>query len=59
MEVLEAVSPDGRPGWLRDDSLEDMHNLPAPKVIARAIVEDLTAALSEIEAVATAPDFAR
>jgi type I restriction enzyme M protein len=38
--------------WLRDDSLEDLDNLPAPEVIAREIVEDLTAALGEFEAVA-------
>jgi type I restriction enzyme M protein len=40
--------------WLRDDSLEDLDNLPAPEVIAREIVEDLTAALAEFEAVASA-----
>jgi hypothetical protein len=26
--------------WLRDESLEDADNLPAPEVIAREIVED-------------------
>lgn len=40
--------------WLRDESLEDVDNLPAPEVIAREIVEDLTAALAEFEAVAGA-----
>jgi type I restriction enzyme M protein len=40
--------------WLRDDSLEDVDNLPAPDVIAREIVEDLTAALAEFEAITTA-----
>lgn len=40
--------------WLRDDSLEDTDHLPAPEVIAREIVEDLTAALVEFEAVAAA-----
>lgn len=40
--------------WLRDDSLEDTDNLPTPEIIAREIVEDLTAALVEFEAVATA-----
>jgi type I restriction enzyme M protein len=40
--------------WLRDESLEDLDNLPSPDVIAREIVEDLTAALVEFEAVATA-----
>jgi type I restriction enzyme M protein len=40
--------------WLRDESLEDTDNLPAPDVIAREIVEDLTAALAEFEAVAAA-----
>jgi len=40
--------------WLRDESLEDLDNLPAPEIIAREIVEDLTAALAEFEAVASA-----
>ena len=40
--------------WLKEDSLEDLDNLPAPEVIAREIVEDLTAALAEFEAVAAA-----
>jgi type I restriction enzyme M protein len=40
--------------WLRDESLKDLDNLPAPEVIAREIVEDLTAALAEFEAVAAA-----
>jgi type I restriction enzyme M protein len=38
--------------WLRDESLEDMDNLPPPEVIAREIVEDLQAALAEFEAIA-------
>jgi type I restriction enzyme M protein len=38
--------------WLRDDSLEDMDNLPPPDVIAQEIVEDLEAALSEFAAIA-------
>ncbi|GAA4123650.1 class I SAM-dependent DNA methyltransferase [Knoellia locipacati] len=40
--------------WLKDDSLEDLDNLPSPDVIAREIVEDLTAALAEFETVAAA-----
>jgi hypothetical protein len=44
--------------WLRDESLEDAENLPAPEVIAREIVEDLTAALVEFEAVAVALEAA-
>ena len=44
--------------WLRDESLEDLDNLPAPAVIAREIVEDLTAALAEFEAVAAALEAA-
>ena len=44
--------------WLRDESLEDMDKLPAPEVIAREIVEDLTAALAEFEAVALALESA-
>ena len=42
--------------WLRRESLEDLDNLPAPEVVAREIVEDLTAALTEFEAVAAAPE---
>ena len=38
--------------WLKDDSLEDLDNLPSPDAIAREIVEDLTAALVDFEAVA-------
>jgi type I restriction enzyme M protein len=38
--------------WLRDDSLEDMENLPPPEVIAQEIVEDLQAALAEFFAIA-------
>lgn len=33
--------------WLRDESLEDSANLPAPDVLAREIVEDLEAALAQ------------
>jgi len=44
--------------WLKDDSLEDLDNLPAPEIIAREIVEDLTAALAEFEAVAAALEAA-
>ena len=38
--------------WLRDESLEDLDNLPPPDVIAQEIVEDLEAALAEFSAVA-------
>ena len=38
--------------WLRDESLEDMDNLPPPAVIAQEIVEDLEAALSEFAQIA-------
>jgi type I restriction enzyme M protein len=47
--------------WLRDESLEDTDNLPAPEVIAAEIVEDLQAALdqfSEIAATLAAPESA-
>lgn len=48
--------------WLRDESLEDTDNLPAPEVIAAEIVEDLQAALdqfSEIAATLSADSTAR
>lgn len=38
--------------WLRDETLEDLDHLSEPEVIAREIVEDLTAALEEFAAVA-------
>jgi len=38
--------------WLRDESLEDSANLPAPDVLAREIVEDLKAALGEFAQIA-------
>jgi type I restriction enzyme M protein len=39
--------------WLRDESLEDTDNLPAPDVIAAEIVEDLQAALDQFTEIAT------
>ena len=38
--------------WLKDDSLEDSDNLPAPDVIAPEIVEDLDAALEQFRLIA-------
>ena len=38
--------------WLRDESLEDADNLPAPNILAAEIVEDLQAALEELQALA-------
>ena len=40
--------------WPKDASLEDVDDLPAPEVIAREIVDDLTATLAEFEAMAAA-----
>ena len=39
--------------WLRDESLENTDNLPAPEVIAAEIVEDLQAALDQFSEIAT------
>jgi type I restriction enzyme M protein len=39
---------------LCDESLDDADHLPAPEIIAREIVEDLTTALGEFEVVAAA-----
>ena len=44
---------------LRDDSLEDIDNLPPPEVITQEIVEDLEAALAEFSAIAGRPVAAR
>ncbi len=38
--------------WLKDESLEDSANLPAPEIIAADIVEDLEAALQQFAAIA-------
>ena len=38
--------------WLKDDSLEDIDNLPAPDMIAGEIVENLEAALDQFRSVA-------
>ena len=35
--------------WLKDESLEDSANLPDPDILAAEIVEDLQAALSQVE----------
>ena len=37
--------------WLKDESLEDTENLPAPEVLAQEIVEQLEAALEEFRSV--------
>jgi len=37
--------------WLKDDSLEDTENLPAPEILAAEIVEQLEAALVEFRSV--------
>ena len=38
--------------WLKDESLENMENLPEPAIIAAEIVENLQAALAQFEEVA-------
>jgi type I restriction enzyme M protein len=38
--------------WLKDESLEDSANLPAPDVLAAEIIEDLQAALDEFALIA-------
>jgi type I restriction enzyme M protein len=37
--------------WLRDESLEDTENLPAPEILAAEIVEQLEAALQEFRSI--------
>ena len=39
--------------WLKDESLEDSANLPAPELIAAEIVDDLEAALEQFREIAT------
>ena len=38
--------------WLKDDSLEESANLPAPEIIAAEIAEDLEAALEHFSRIA-------
>ncbi len=38
--------------WLRDENLEDSENLPEPEVLTKCIIEDLTAALEQLKAIA-------
>ena len=38
--------------WLRDESMEDSANLPSPDLIAEEIIEDLRAALEQLEEIA-------
>jgi type I restriction enzyme M protein len=38
--------------WLKDDSLEDAADLPAPDVLAREIIDELEVALAEFTAIA-------
>ena len=38
--------------WLRDESMEDSASLPPPDEIAEEIVEDLRAALGQLEEIA-------
>ena len=38
--------------WLKDESLEDSANLPAPDIIAAEIMEDLEAALEQFSEIA-------
>jgi type I restriction enzyme M protein len=37
--------------WLKDESLEDSENLPAPEVLAAEIVENLESALEQFRAI--------
>jgi type I restriction enzyme M protein len=37
--------------WLRDESLEDSANLPAPDVLAKEILEELEAALEQFKGI--------
>jgi type I restriction enzyme M protein len=38
--------------WLKDESLEDLENLPPPDVLAQEIVDDLEAALEQFREIA-------
>jgi type I restriction enzyme M protein len=38
--------------WIKDESLEDIDNLPAPNIIANELVEELEAALEQLQEIA-------
>lgn len=40
--------------WIKDDSIENAADLPAPEILAREIMEDLQAALNEFQAIVDA-----
>jgi type I restriction enzyme M protein len=37
--------------WLKDESLEDTENLPAPEVLATEIAENLQSALEQFDSI--------
>ena len=37
--------------WLKDDSLEDLENLPTPDILARNIAENLESALEQFASI--------
>ena len=37
--------------WLKDESLEDSANLPAPEILAREIADNLEAALEQFNSI--------
>ena len=37
--------------WLKDDSIEDSANLPAPEILAREIADNLEAALEQFNGI--------
>ena len=37
--------------WLKDDSVEDSANLPAPEILAREIADNLEAALEQFNGI--------
>jgi type I restriction enzyme M protein len=51
-ELLEREKVNLDITWLRDESLEDIDNLPPPEIIVQEIIEELQAALGEFEAIA-------
>lgn len=42
--------------WLRDASMTDLENLPAPEVLAEEIMENLRSALASFESVSVESD---
>ena len=50
-EAVKARGDSWDIGWLKDENADDTADLPEPAVLAQEVIEDLSAALIELEAI--------